>query len=225
MGENMYHSGLPFEDEIGLVAAESYQTVSKDELHQPKYRDCAQAAHVVIYADTNAPVIRVFNPRAAVYMQLRFDGHMGFPGGMVDAKESPEDAVNRELVEESGLGPGQVHVTEDDLLVVHHSPSKRLILHLFVKKVSLDLFCEIEGRTLGCIEWADEVMGIVRVPLYTMADGYRGLPAFLASSFIGNSKEQLILFLKEKNILTKDEIQKALEARPLVLTSKPNNDL
>ena len=35
-------------------------------------------------------------------MQLRFDGTLGFHGGMIDPEETPEGAVNRELAEELG---------------------------------------------------------------------------------------------------------------------------
>ena len=35
-------------------------------------------------------------------MQMRFDGTLGFPGGVVDEGESPEEAVSRELSEELG---------------------------------------------------------------------------------------------------------------------------
>lgn len=37
-----------------------------------------------------------------VKMQMRFDGTLGFAGGIVDAGETPEEAVNRELSEEFG---------------------------------------------------------------------------------------------------------------------------
>ena len=37
-------------------------------------------------------------------MQMRFDGTLGFPGGVVDEGESPEEAVSRELSEELGNG-------------------------------------------------------------------------------------------------------------------------
>lgn len=35
-------------------------------------------------------------------MQMRFDGTLGFGGGIVDPGETPEEAVNRELSEEFG---------------------------------------------------------------------------------------------------------------------------
>ena len=35
-------------------------------------------------------------------MQMRFDGTLGFAGGIVEPGETPEEAVNRELSEEWG---------------------------------------------------------------------------------------------------------------------------
>ena len=36
-------------------------------------------------------------------MQLRFDGKLGFPGGLINENEIPVDGLNRELNEEIGL--------------------------------------------------------------------------------------------------------------------------
>ena len=36
-------------------------------------------------------------------MQMRFDGVLGFPGGMMDKGEDPVLALNREMAEEIGL--------------------------------------------------------------------------------------------------------------------------
>ena len=37
-------------------------------------------------------------------MQMRFDGTLGFAGGMIDEGESPEQCVTREFQEEIGCG-------------------------------------------------------------------------------------------------------------------------
>lgn len=55
-------------------------------------------------------------------------------------------------------------------------------------------------------------MGPVRVPLFTLGDGQRGLPIFLANNFAGNAKDELLLALEKTNILTKDEIETAQKA-------------
>lgn len=57
-------------------------------------------------------------------------------------------------------------------------------------------------------------MGLIRVPLFTMADGFRGFPAFLTNAFIGNSKEQLLSTIVKKGLMTENEVQAALNAKP-----------
>ena len=51
-----------------------------------------------------------------------------------------------------------------------------------------------------------QVMGSVRVPLYTMDNMYNGLPAFLNNKFAGTSKQQLLLALHHSKLLTEQEI-------------------
>lgn len=54
-----------------------------------------------------------------------------------------------------------------------------------------------------------QVMGIFRVPLYTMSDGSRGLPTFLQNSFVGNAFQQLKAGLLSAAILNEDEFRTA----------------
>lgn len=46
-----------------------------------------------------------------------------------------------------------------------------------------------------------QVLGLVRVPLYTLRDGVGGLPAFLENSFIGAAKEQLLEALQDLELV------------------------
>lgn len=55
-----------------------------------------------------------------------------------------------------------------------------------------------------------QVMGLVRVPLYTLRDGVGGLPAFLSNTFIGNAREQLIYVLDTFHLVPKEQLQKAV---------------
>lgn len=57
---------------------------------------------------------------------------------------------------------------------------------------------------------------MIRCPLYTMRDGIGGLPSFLRNNFIGNAKEQLILGLKQEEILTEEEVCKAVAQSALI---------
>lgn len=45
------------------------------------------------------------------------------------------------------------------------------------------------------------MLGLVRVPLYTLRDGVGGLPAFLENSFIGAAREQLLEALQDLELL------------------------
>ena len=58
--------------------------------------------------------------------------------------------------------------------------------------------------------WGEEVLGIVRVPLYTLKNGF-GLPAFLKNQFIGTSRQQLLVGLERCGLLEEVELQEATE--------------
>lgn len=46
-----------------------------------------------------------------------------------------------------------------------------------------------------------QVLGLVRVPLYTLRDGVGGLPAFLENSFIGAAREVLLEALRDLELV------------------------
>ena len=58
--------------------------------------------------------------------------------------------------------------------------------------------------------WGGEVLGIVRVPLYTLKNRL-GLPAFLKNQFIGTSREQLLVGLEKCGLLEDTELQEAIK--------------
>ena len=58
--------------------------------------------------------------------------------------------------------------------------------------------------------WGDEVLGVVRVPLYTLPNGL-GLPAFLRHQFIGTSRLQLLAGLETCGLMDNEELKKATE--------------
>lgn len=190
-----------------------YLLVTKDELKKPLYKECTQASHCMVFARNNEKIFGVYNPRAAVLMQLRFDGYIGFPGGLVDPGEDNLEGLNRELVEEINLDLSKHKVKPEDYVISHYSISKRICLHFYALEIPLNELIELERNALFSKDYGTEVLGTIRVPLYTMGDSYRGFPVFLNNSFIGHSRNQLLFALKHLKIMTENDIDRALEAR------------
>ncbi|KAG1961931.1 U8 snoRNA-decapping enzyme [Pimephales promelas] len=123
-------------------------------------------------------------------MQMRFDGLLGFPGGLVNPnKETLEAGLSRELHEE-------------------------LITHFYIKKMTEPELKEIERAAVTtATDHGLEVMGMVRVPLYFLKNG-GGLPYFLSHSFICNSRAQLLSALHHCRLLSQGELEKAFISIP-----------
>uniref|UniRef100_A0A8C4IZA1 Nudix hydrolase 16 like 1 n=1 Tax=Dromaius novaehollandiae TaxID=8790 RepID=A0A8C4IZA1_DRONO len=133
-------------------------------------------------------------------MQMRFDGLLGFPGGFVDRRYwSLEDGLNRVL----GLGLGCVRLTEADYLCSHLTEGPhRVVAHFYARQLTLEELHTIEISAVHSRDHGLEVMGMVRVPLYTQKDRMGGLPNFLGNSFVGTAKFQLLFALKILNMVS-----------------------
>ena len=90
-------------------------------------------------------------------MQVRFDGTLGFPGGIVDPGESPESAVGREVAEEVGCAPGLMTFTKSDHVISHTSEHTQFCLHLYAKEVTLEQFVQLEVTAPRSKDWGIEV--------------------------------------------------------------------
>lgn len=195
-----------------LPEPNEFIVIPKSQIYCEKYASSTQAAHCLIYAETDEKVFGIYNPRASILMQLRYDGYFGFPGGLIDSGEDFVTAVNREMAEEMNLDTTIHSVSHNDHVISHWSEKKNLALHFYKLKVEMTELIEIEKRALLARDYGSEVLGTIRVPLYTLGDHYRGFPVFLKHNFIGCSKEQLLAALSSLNILTPEEIQLALNA-------------
>ncbi|PKU36591.1 hypothetical protein llap_13098 [Limosa lapponica baueri] len=147
-------------------------------------------------------------------MQMRFDGLLGFPGGFVDRRYwSLEDGLNRVL----GLGLGCVRLTEADYLCSHLTEGPhRVVAHFYARQLTLEELHTIEISAVHSRDHGLEVMGMVRVPLYTQKDRMGGLPNFLGNSFVGTAKFQLLFALKILNMVPEEKLAEAVAA-----TQKP----
>ena len=94
-------------------------------------------------------------------MQLRFDGALGFPGGLIDPGEAIVDGLNRECVEEIGLEPKHF-VTDADLVFSSFSTKSprwpRLEMHAFAKEVSTQDYQRIEQNVFNAKDFGEEVL-------------------------------------------------------------------
>ncbi|XP_074866439.1 tudor-interacting repair regulator protein isoform X1 [Carettochelys insculpta] len=174
----------------------------------------SHSCHAMLYAPNPGMLFGRIPLRYAVLMQMRFDGLLGFPGGFVDRRYwSLEDGLNRVL----GLGLGCVRLTEADYLCSHLTEGPhRVVAHFYARQLTLEELHTIEICAVHSRDHGLEVMGMVRVPLYTQKDRMGGLPNFLGNSFVGTAKFQLLFALKVLNMVPEEKLAEAVAA-----TQKP----
>ncbi|XP_065798603.1 U8 snoRNA-decapping enzyme isoform X2 [Muntiacus reevesi] len=160
------------------------------------------ACHALLYAPDPGLLFGRIPLRYAVLMQMRFDGRLGFPGGFVDLRDgSLEDGLNRELCEELGEAAAAFRVERADYRSSHAGSRPRVVAHFYTKLLSLEQLTAVEIGAPRARDHGLEVLGLVRVPLYTLRDGVGGLPAFLENTFIGNAREQLLEAIQNLGLL------------------------
>ncbi|GIY90211.1 u8 snoRNA-decapping enzyme [Caerostris darwini] len=175
-----------------------------------KLSDHGHAAHCCIYSSCSTSVFDNYKSSALISMQMRFDGQLGFHGGLIHESNIP-NGLNRELKEEINLDE-KFFVTEKDYLFTHVQTSNKLCLHFYAKEVTLKDFEAIERGIFEASDFGKETMGIFRVPMFTMNDGYGGLPAFLNNCFVGYAKNQFLNFLLFSKLMSLEEIKVAIES-------------
>merc|ERR550525_2190182 len=188
--------------------ADYYKSVDKN--YKPemdkKYRE---AAHVMFFARTKRKLWDKLPYRAFINMHLRFDGTLGFPGGLIDKGENIEEALNREVMEE--MGEGNPPLVASDWMNSYYSVKDKILLHFYSKEVDEEEFFNIEKRGLSAKEYGAEILGLIRVPLYTRERNNGGLPQFLKNNFVGNARMNLTKTLVRFDVLSADEVKTALE--------------
>jgi len=174
---------------------------------QQDLRHYMHAAHAMIYARDDTVLWDKYNVTANILMQMRFDGNLGFAGGLLDhGSESAVEGLNRELEEEINLDLKKYPLSQEDHICTHVNDKKKLVMHFYAKEMKKTEFLEIERNALGAKEWGVESLGIIRVPLYMVEDKTRGFPLFLANQFAGSAREQLLIAICKRKILTKEQL-------------------
>eukprot|EP00753_Platysulcus_tardus_P012567 PLAT3429.1.p1 GENE.PLAT3429.1~~PLAT3429.1.p1 ORF type:complete len:225 (-),score=93.07 PLAT3429.1:81-755(-) len=166
------------------------------------------AAHVVLHCPQDYSLFGETDVRSTVLLQLRFDGLLGFPGGLVDEGEDVELALNRELKEEMAYcGP---EVTADDYRG-GKQVSDSLMTHIYSRALTEAELAELTAAAPTAVDFGKEVLGLCRAPLYIMPNG-RGLPCLLRQTFAGNALQQLLLVLTVDDVCDADMLARAAEA-------------
>ena len=189
-----------------LIEISKYLRVEKS--FQPPDNVYRKAAHAMFFARTDEKLWDKHPYKALVNMHLRFDGRLGFPGGLIDDGENIETALNREILEE--MGEGNPVILEKDWMSCQYSPKDKLLMHFYCKEVDRTEFLQIEKRGLSAKEYGVEILGLLRVPLYTRQRNNGGFPMFLKNNFAGNARENLLDSLQRKGVLDLKEIEDAV---------------
>ncbi|XP_077696281.1 U8 snoRNA-decapping enzyme [Eretmochelys imbricata] len=169
------------------------------------------ACHALLYAPCPGRLFGRVPLRHAVLMQMRFDGQLGFPGGFVDPRDSSLEAgLSRELREELGPGAAPLSLAEGDHLGARFAETpQRLVAHFYAKRLSLEQLRALEEGATKAADHGLEVLGLVRVPLYTLRDGVGGLPTFLSNSFVASARQQLLQALGALGLVPEAELRRA----------------
>ncbi|XP_001169295.2 tudor-interacting repair regulator protein isoform X1 [Pongo pygmaeus] len=170
----------------------------------------SHSCHAMLYAANPGQLFGRIPMRFSVLMQMRFDGLLGFPGGFVDRRFwSLEDGLNRVL----GLGLGCLRLTEADYLSSHLTEGPhRVVAHLYARQLTLEQLHAVEISAVHSRDHGLEVLGLVRVPLYTQKDRVGGFPNFLSNAFVSTAKCQLLFALKVLNMMPEEKLVEALAA-------------
>ncbi|KAM6165155.1 tudor-interacting repair regulator protein isoform 1-T1 [Erethizon dorsatum] len=194
-------------------------TVSVPELKRISREDAmrlgpgwSHSCHAMLYAANPGQLFGRIPMRFSLLMQMRFDGLLGFPGGFVDRRFwSLEDGLNRVLG--LGLGLGRLRFTEADYLSSHLTEGPhREVAHLYARQLTLEQLHAVEISAVHSRDHGLEVLGLVRVPLYTQKDRVGGFPNFLSNAFVSTAKCQLLFALKVLNIMPQEKLAEALAA-------------
>uniref|UniRef100_A0A673XAX9 U8 snoRNA-decapping enzyme n=2 Tax=Salmo trutta TaxID=8032 RepID=A0A673XAX9_SALTR len=147
---------------------------------------CRHACHILLYADTEAQLFEEIPIRHIVLMQMRFDGLLGFPGGLVDpSEESLEEGLSRELWEELGFS---LSVTVEDHVSSCHNPSSSSshpITHFYARRMEEKEIREVEKAAAStATDHGHEVAFVCTVCLY-------GIPCILSPRYLLNPSSSL----------------------------------
>lgn len=169
-----------------------------------------QAAFVIIYATDGQPWLdfegysdekeKLRNIVVPTCLMInRYDGGIGFPGGMVEGGESLVHAATREVEEEMGY-----HISGWIEPVTAHDIG-HLTTHSFSTKVSYKELQKIQRESIDAPHFGSEVTGVFMPHLFDYGNR-RGMVNLLNANLLKSVREELTQFLVKTNIFSEGEM-------------------
>ena len=156
----------------------------------------ARECQVYKYYDETGPQQReIIIP--LVLMQLRWDGTLGFLGGLVNKGEDLIKALIREAKEEFALIINKELSKEIKLLSTYGDDS--INIHSYYLEVSYERIKEIQRNSFGAKHFYSENQGCI-LPQIADFKG-EGIKKFLTNNFYLTAKEELKDLIKKENLL------------------------
>jgi 8-oxo-dGTP pyrophosphatase MutT (NUDIX family) len=106
-------------------------------------------------------------------MQMRFDGKLGFTGGIIEVDDkSPEIGVGREMLEEMGVDPKRFPLSKDNLIMTQSFNCDTLpqvkTLYFYALEVKEEEILEIEKNARQAVHFGEEVMPFILRQFFLM---------------------------------------------------------
>jgi len=159
-----------------------------------------EASFIAIYAKNYQPWLKV--PKIneenrtkkvdIVLMVNRWDGMVGFPGGLVEKGEDTKISAIRETIEEINY---QVNSDKLKFFCAHNLKEKKLTTHLYGIEVSIEEIFKIQQNIFSAVDYGSEIMGSNLVILNNLHIT-KGFQKFIESPMPESVKEEL-LFIKK----------------------------
>lgn len=163
-----------------------------------------------------------------VFMQMRWDGSIGFPGGKVSKEEVMEsngqvtiellkNTLIRELQEEIDIKDN--YIKKNKLKHLSSFIDDLYIIHNFSYEITYNEMIELYEQACKCSAIGKENLGNILVHIYEYSK-YKGLNNFLQNKFCGCTKYELLDLIKNENLLFLQETNYELKERVYLYKNK-----
>ena len=177
-----------------------------------KFRDETHAAHCMLWFRTSDSK---YHHISYAFLQLRYDGLLGFPGGIVDeditSLESIIDALQREMEEEMNYSDP---IGVEHYIYSYYCAKKRIISHFFAKEISLSEAQQVEQTFSKARDFPMETLGLMRAPIgdcHHRNSPYlrRFIKNFMKQKFAGIVRKQIIDVCEKFKIMSPMDLELA----------------